>query len=232
MYTSSGKKNLLTVNSLTNQTYDLIKEDILTGRICWNERLDIPQLSERFGVSRSPIIKAIEKLEHENLVVIIPNKGSFVVCPTEKDINEAYEIRVMVEETNCELAFQKNREKLIKELDDIEQEKKRNREKGWNYDYMLYYDRLFHNAIASCADNQQLYKIYTSVRCQTDLFMSKSSITRNESIPIEYSHDTILENLKKEDLSSVLRLMRVHLRQNFNDSILALNKYLAKTKDM
>ena len=50
-------------------------------------------LAEELNVSRTPIREALRRLEHEQLVQIIPRKGAIVTGISEEDIREVYLIR-------------------------------------------------------------------------------------------------------------------------------------------
>jgi len=55
------------------------------------------KLCDELGVSRTPVREAIRQLELVELVRSIPNKGVIVTGISEKDIEEIYVIRMMIE---------------------------------------------------------------------------------------------------------------------------------------
>ncbi len=61
-----------------------LEEEIITGLLKENTRLDEVSIAERFGVSRTPVREALIQLTSSGLVVKKPNKGNFVaeVGPT------------------------------------------------------------------------------------------------------------------------------------------------------
>jgi len=54
-------------------------------------------LAKELKVSRTPIREALRRLEHEQLLRIIPHKGAIVTGLAEADIVEAYLIRQALE---------------------------------------------------------------------------------------------------------------------------------------
>lgn len=85
------------VNTIRNQVYQLLKEDICNGEYQPGQWLQEVELASRFSVSRSPVREALHQLASDGLVVEIPNKGIFVKEFTPKDIEEIFDLRVMLE---------------------------------------------------------------------------------------------------------------------------------------
>lgn len=54
-------------------------------------------LAQQLGVSRTPVRSAIKRLEAEGLVNSIPNRGAFVITPTQKEIEETFLVRAQLE---------------------------------------------------------------------------------------------------------------------------------------
>ncbi len=55
--------------------YEKLKHEIVKGEMKHGERLIEVKLSEKFGVSRTPIREAIKRLEKDGLVTWFPNSG-------------------------------------------------------------------------------------------------------------------------------------------------------------
>ena len=83
--------------SLTEQTYDILLEAILSLDLRPGERLSVQRLSEQLGVSRTPVKDAFLRLEQDGLVSIVPKKGTFVSDITVEDVDEILEARILVE---------------------------------------------------------------------------------------------------------------------------------------
>jgi DNA-binding GntR family transcriptional regulator len=68
--------------NLTQQAHRLIREDILTGKLGREQRLTEEFFAHRFHISKSPVREALNRLEAEGLVEIVPRRGAFVVDPS------------------------------------------------------------------------------------------------------------------------------------------------------
>jgi DNA-binding GntR family transcriptional regulator len=64
--------------SVSDQLYEHLRRLIVTLELRPGEIISEPEISQRFGVSRTPLREALIRLSQEELVVIIPQFGSFV----------------------------------------------------------------------------------------------------------------------------------------------------------
>lgn len=77
--------------------YELIREDIVSGRLAANERLVVAELADRHNTSSNPIREALQQLRGEGFVVVTPNRGARV-RPIDQDfVRDIYEIEMLIE---------------------------------------------------------------------------------------------------------------------------------------
>jgi DNA-binding GntR family transcriptional regulator len=201
--------------SLNNECYQRIKNAILNGQLSWGERLDVGRLADKFGISKFPVIKAIDRLAIENLVTVIPNKGSFVMTPTVHDVKEVNEIRMIIELNALLLAAEKNLPGLIEMIEENEDRQTANIPyyyKGQRFQEFLEYDREYHLCILICSGNERLLNYYGVIRSQVELFRIKTFETSN----VKRTHDShleILNLLKKREIDKSRELLKTHLEQ-------------------
>ena len=77
--------------NLKGKVYDSLKKYILSLNIYLKQsdfHLDERQLSEKLGVSRTPIREAVAKLEQEGIVKTVPRRGVFVHRKSKKELAE------------------------------------------------------------------------------------------------------------------------------------------------
>ncbi|MCG6903198.1 MAG: GntR family transcriptional regulator [Rhodobacter sp.] len=74
-----------------------LEDLILTGRFGSGERLDEHRLAEEFGVSRTPIREAFQKLAVSGLVQQLPRRGVFVHQPGPVELLEMFEVMAELE---------------------------------------------------------------------------------------------------------------------------------------
>jgi len=83
--------------SLTKKAYTMIKAKILSCDYPPDTFLNEGVLMAEIGVSRTPIREAMTKLEHENLVRIVPKKGVLVSGISLSQIKDVYQVRELLE---------------------------------------------------------------------------------------------------------------------------------------
>ena len=77
--------------------YELIREDIISGRLNPNERLKVAELAERYATSTNPVREALQQLRGEGFVVMEPNRGARVMPIDENFVRDIIEIEILVE---------------------------------------------------------------------------------------------------------------------------------------
>jgi DNA-binding GntR family transcriptional regulator len=97
-----------------------LEQEIVSAEIAPGALLRQEQLSERFGVSRTPIREALRRLTALGLVSFQPNKGARVRTFSEDAVYEAFLVRSELESLATELAALKRTETDIADLEEAE----------------------------------------------------------------------------------------------------------------
>ena len=105
--------------SLTEKIYHNLRSDILTGIFKDKEELKENTIAKRYGVSRTPVREAIRQLALEGLVDTIPNKGAFVHSIHQKDVNDAYAMRSLLEGLAARWAVANITKEQLEEMEEI-----------------------------------------------------------------------------------------------------------------
>ena len=81
----------------SSTVYELIRADILKGRLGADARLKVADLANRYGTSTNPVREALQQLRGEGFVVIAPNRGARVRPIDEDFVRDIYEITALIE---------------------------------------------------------------------------------------------------------------------------------------
>ena len=156
--------------SINDQFYNYIKNEILEGSLKPGNQIDIESLVREFGISRSPIKTAIDKLVGEGFLVIRPRKGTFVTHIEPKELLEYLEIRFLIESYILENSF-KRYGSVIDKLRSTNSTALRAAKKG-DYKEFMEHDRGFHRLIILQSKNRKLIAMYDQMHVYTSITLS------------------------------------------------------------
>lgn len=83
-----------------NVAYIKIQDMIMSSKIKPGEMITETDMSERLGISRTPVREAIQKLEQEGLI-FTENRRKYVYVLTVKEIEEIFDIKICLESKMC-----------------------------------------------------------------------------------------------------------------------------------
>ncbi len=83
--------------SKKDMIYDRIRQKIINCEYAPSTLLSEAWLMDDLGVSRTPLRDALNKLDQENLVTIMPKKGIMTASLSLKDIMDVYHVRLLLE---------------------------------------------------------------------------------------------------------------------------------------
>jgi len=100
MATEARPSSAIPRQSLTSAVADSLRDKIIRMEIRGGEQLRQDAIASEFRVSRIPVREALRQLESEGLITIVPHHGAVVSSLSPNDIEELFEIRVLLE---CEV---------------------------------------------------------------------------------------------------------------------------------
>jgi len=94
-------------DTLVEQVYQTLRNEIITGRISGGSRLVESALAEEMKVSRTPVREALHRLAVEGFLYSIPRAGYIVEEMSDYDIVDLFTIRLEIELLAAKLAYEK-----------------------------------------------------------------------------------------------------------------------------
>lgn len=167
-------------------------------------------LTERFGVSRTPVREALIRLVEDGLVDVFPQSGTFVARIPVALIPEAVVIRQALEGATVERAAAKATIKDIERLDEILARQQFFADRQ-NMSAFHEADEAFHEAIAGISGHPGIWNYLKPVKVQIDRArrMTLPALGRMEHVLSE--HRIIRNAIEAHDVPAACAAMKEHL---------------------
>jgi DNA-binding GntR family transcriptional regulator len=177
---------------------ETIRDAILKGTMKPGERVSEPDLAERFGISRTPIREAFRQLESEGYLEVVPRKGAVVASLSERDIEEFYAIKIILEGFAARMAAEKLTEKDIDRLESINERLQQLAKEGDVKSFFRVHNE-FHEVFIKASGNEKLLEMINQLvmRFKRLRLASLSQPGRME-ISVE-EHRNMIQAFKKHD---------------------------------
>jgi len=144
--------------TLREKILETIRDAILKGNMKPGERVSEPELAERFGISRTPIREAFRQLESEGYLEVIPRKGAVVASLSERDVEEFYAIKTILEGFAAKMAAENLTAKDIERLESINERLQQIAQDGDVKTFFRVHNE-FHEVFIKAAGNEKLYEM-------------------------------------------------------------------------
>ena len=89
---------------LRQSVYDALIDLIVGGDLPPGQHMVETDLARQLGVSRQPIREALHRMEAEGWVDLRPSQGAFVHVPTDAEVDNLLDVRVLLESETARLA--------------------------------------------------------------------------------------------------------------------------------
>jgi DNA-binding GntR family transcriptional regulator len=153
------------VAAATEQTVTRLRQFILEGDLEPGARIQEVELAAQLGVSRTPVREALRTLSSQGLVELLPNRGARVARWSVKDLDEIYELRVMLESHAAQRAATRMSPDEVDALTELCEQMEARAQRGSKAD-LLELSELnsrFHGRILDAADSPRLATMLATV---------------------------------------------------------------------
>lgn len=201
------KKQIEKHQTLREKILEMIRDAILKGTLKPGERVSEPELAERFGISRTPIREAFRQLESEGYLEVIPRKGAVVASLSERDIEEFYAIKIILEGFAAKMAAENLTEKDIERLEAINDRLQKIADEGDVKSFFRVHNE-FHDVFIKAAGNDKLYEMINQLVMKFKrLRLASLSQPGRMEISVE-EHRNMIEAFKNHDGDRADNLVR------------------------
>jgi DNA-binding GntR family transcriptional regulator len=215
----------LELRSLQQQIHDQLLGRILRRELEPGERISPPEIAAALGVSITPVRDAVNQMAAEGLVTVTPRRGTVVSPVSIRDIEELYEIRLMIEPDAAELAASRSTPDEIARVQELAErlESGPAGRAGGVVDLETYLQEIatdaeLHAAIVRAAHNQRLDTLYAGLR--THVLIARAVFPRlyRGQPHRRGEHQRVVDAIAARDGGAARDAMTAHLRQALADT--------------
>ena len=205
------------LTTLTQQIYDHIKRKIVTLEFPPGSVINEADLGAELKTGRTPIREALQRLERDKLVVILPRRGTFVTDVNIADLPLLYDGRVVLEKYITRLAATRGTVKQWDEMEEVLTKIVAKAEEA-TLEELVEADRKCHEIIFTAANHKFLNDTLVMLYAQSDRLWHVYSLDIKIMHRAISEHQAILAALRKRDSDQAALLIEEHI-QTFRSEI-------------
>lgn len=216
-------------STLVVKVANQIREAIKSGKLKPGEHIIEGDLAMDMGISRFPIREAIRYLEKEGLVTTTPYKGAHVTELAEKDLEEIYSLRTVIEELAIRTLIKHLDSEKVKKLESVVTAMKQVAKNCRTIEEVIDVDLSFHRTICELAENRRLLELWLNLSHQLRAFIVLDDHLYGDDTPEKTleTHYPVFEAIKKEDSDLAVNQMKKVMTRGYKNAL----KYYRRKND-
>lgn len=196
--------------------YELVLEAIDRGIYVPGNRLVESELAERFGVSRTPVREALQRLQTQN--ILVRDGRSMVVASLDHDqLGELYAVRAQLEGLAAQLAAQHAAPEEIRILQELVAQ---DRALVNDPAELARANRRFHRQIHLASHNRYLIRQLDSVHRTMALLTTTSLAAEGRGENALSEHSAIVEAIANGDRVAADKVLRDHISKAYETRLM------------
>lgn len=216
--TGQGRRNV-GATERASRLYDSLRNLIVRGQLAPGARIVETEVAERFGVSRTPVRAAFQRLEREGYVIAsATHQARMTVAPlTREDVGELLEIVGELEGLAARSAArlsETEREKLAKDLATLNADFRRAASaKGAQPGKLYELDERFHRRYVEAGAGSRLRSLHEAVKPQAERYIRMYIALLLDTVPTAGTeHDAIVEAIRTGNANAAQRAVQTNWR--------------------
>jgi len=196
-------------NNSTAWAYREIRQRIVHKKLAPGSKFNQVKLAEELGISRTPVVKALYKLEAEGLVDNVPQKGFTVHQLTVSELLELFSLREALDTIMVNSLIDNITNRQIEMLEGILHPF----DTEWTPELIEQYwlaDQLFHNTLMELSDNILAKKVNETFQVLNRTY--RGGLMRHPSESLK-EHRALVAALKNHDGKLARQLTIEHIAQ-------------------
>lgn len=191
------------------EAYLYLHKALRLGRYKAGERLIPEDIAAEIGMSRMPVREAFRRLAADGLVTLRPNRGCVVAGLTLDEMNEAFEIRSVLEGLAVRLVMPKLTAEHLEELDRLLARMERAGEAG-SSDWVLRHQE-FHAYLYTLTGRPKLIRQIAALHVAIEPYMRIWFDYVDKPLSAREEHQNLIDALRSGDVALGERVMQEHV---------------------
>ncbi|ARP90689.1 GntR family transcriptional regulator [Bordetella genomosp. 9] len=199
--------------SARDLVYAELRRRLMSGAFLPGQRLREEHIASELAVSRTPVRNAIERLAAEGLVKRDGRRGTVVLGWSDRDINDAFELRLLLEPYAARAAAARASAAQIDALEELNTQMLRaiESEDPDRVDKVQYYNNRFHHALIEAAQSARVRAVVDDLLDLPIIIGSFYFYSREDMLRSVEHHRQIIAALRACDPACAEAAMRLHL---------------------
>jgi DNA-binding GntR family transcriptional regulator len=204
---------VLQVETLETSFAASLRHDIIAGIIPGGTELRSRELAVRFGISSSPVLAGLKRLEAEGFVTVNARRGVVVAVLSPEDVEELTVMRVAIERYAVEIAVPLATDATIRAMRRRLHETKSLLEVGPADAYELFeLDRQFHMALYEATGRPTLVLKIQQLRERAMAYMVTAELeVALHQVESDQVHEAVVEAVTRKDSTAAAQLIVDHI---------------------
>ncbi len=198
----------------TEQIYKALRKSIVRLERRPGVSLSEKDICAEFGVSRTPVREALQRLAEEDLVDVFPHSGTYVSRISFTEAEEGFVIRSALEVESVRRACAHITDQQILDLQEIVTRMRNIVFENRLTDYIDEDDAL-HASIASYSALPRIWKFISLAKVHLDRMRQLSAPVPGHLADVTEQHAAIVHALSRRNAKQAELAMRIHLESSF-----------------
>ncbi|APX75213.1 GntR family transcriptional regulator [Achromobacter insolitus] len=201
------------MSSARDYVYAELRRRLMAGSFMPGERLREEHIAAELSVSRTPVRSAIERLVTDGLVKHEGRRGAVVLGWQDRDIDEAFELRMLLEPYSAKAAAERASPEQILELERINQcmLDAINADAADSVAQVQHFNNQFHHALLEAAQSARVRSMVENLLDMPIIIGSFYFYTKDDMLRSVEHHRQIIAALRARDAECAQIAMRFHL---------------------
>lgn len=212
--------------ALAEHVWQVVRQDILDGRLQPDDRITEMAVMRRTGVSRTPVREGLRMLQTEGLVIFKRGRGTYVAPPlSHEEALLIYGLRLQLEPYLTRLAVERMTPATLRYINGLVEEFSSGVDSEIPVQELAHLDTELHDTIYR-ASNSDLYSVFKSYWSRLQSQLTRHVYSIEEPHVFSAEHAAIVAAVQAGDALGASDTMAQHiahgrdiLRESFPDSL-------------